>query len=180
VVSRATEDLLAQITAHCPSGPLSRRSGTMEPKRKPHHTRASNHRRKEADMTTQPTDQWDVIYSYTRKDAIVDGQQFLADEKLTKEAGLKWPVFITNAVFATAVVVPDGVEAQDVQGRLWDLLWMARQAINGARGDSTIEFVVHVRNDNRAPKPLTFYMQAGPVDVDDPAPAITMMAYEDL
>lgn len=83
-------------------------------------------------------------------------------------------------MFETSVVVPDGVEAQDVQGRLWDLLWMARQAINGAKGDGTIEFFVYLRNDSRAAKPLTFYMQSRPVDVDDPAPAITMMTPEVL
>ncbi|MHB8994722.1 MAG: DUF6573 family protein [Armatimonadota bacterium] len=112
--------------------------------------------------------------------AVEDGQQFLADEKTTQEAGFRWPVFITIAVFKTSVVVPDGVEAQGVQERLWDLLWMARQAISGAKSDGTIEFVFYVRNDSRAAKPLTVYMQAWPVDVERPSPAITIRTHEDL
>lgn len=123
----------------------------------------------------------DVIYSYTRKDALEDGQQVQCPEGIAREAGFKWPVFITRAVWDAYVEVPAKVEAQDREGRLWDVLYMAANAARkGGGGGGAKEFIVYVRNDNRRPKPVKLYMQAGPTDHDDPAPAITIMTSEDL
>jgi len=122
-----------------------------------------------------------VIYAYTRKQALADGQQVQAPEALAKEAGFNWPVFITCTVFAEAVEIPPGVQGQDLQGRLWDLLWMA--ALEARRpGPQTGPrcFTLLVRNDNRRPRPHSYYIEAGPADLDDPAPAITIMAQADL
>ena len=62
-----------------------------------------------------------VIYSYTRKQALADGVQ--VDISTTaREAGIKYPVFVTRAVFDAYVTVPEGVQGQDEAGRLWDLI----------------------------------------------------------
>jgi hypothetical protein len=122
-----------------------------------------------------------VICSYTRRQAVADGMQSLAPVALAKEAGFKWPVYITDGVWQAAVSVPAGVEGQDVIGRLWDILWLAALTARAGGGEGPTAFVVHVRNSNEGePEPFTFYLQAGPVDIDDPAPCITIMTQEDL
>ena len=122
----------------------------------------------------------EVVYSYTRKQAIDDGQQVKVPEATSSEAGFRWPVYITREVWENFVEVPAGVEAQDVSGRLWDILWMARLAARQPGPEGPRQFTVHVRNNNRKPQPRTLYIECGPVDIDDPAPCITIMAAADL
>ena len=59
----------------------------------------------------------EVIYAYTRKDALADGVQIDVSE-VAREAGLKFPVYLTRAVWEGYVRVPDGVRCQDEKGRL--------------------------------------------------------------
>lgn len=70
-----------------------------------------------------------VISSYTRQNAIADG--FLIDVSVVaKEAGITYPVALTNRVYCDYVEVPEGMEGtQDKAGRLWDILWMLFCAI---------------------------------------------------
>lgn len=67
----------------------------------------------------------EVIYAYTREQAIADG--ILIDvSKMAKEAGIKFPVAVTSAVWHEHIV-PDKAMVefgQDENGRLWDTLWM--------------------------------------------------------
>ena len=77
----------------------------------------------------------EIIYSYTRKQAIADGVQ-VEVSKTAQEAGIKFPMFLTRAVFDGFVAVPAGVTGQDEAGRLWDLAWMTRYAIFRVRPDA--------------------------------------------
>ena len=116
-----------------------------------------------------------VIYSYTRKQAVADGFQ-VEVSKTAREAGITFPVFITRSVFDSFVAVPPGVTAQDEAGRLWDVLWMLRFAIRKARpGAERLPFALYVRNDNRRPRLVKLIATCGPLDMDDPQPAITVM-----
>lgn len=117
-----------------------------------------------------------VIYTYTRKQAIADGFQVAIPTSTSAEAGIKFPVFFTREVFDQYVTVPAGVAAQDESGRLWDILWMLRLA--ATRGGELIRFQLYVRNDNRRAKLVTLKAQCGPLDFDDPQPAITVMLPE--
>ena len=65
----------------------------------------------------------EVIYSYTRAQAVADGVQ-VEVTKTAQEAGIKFPVFLTRTVFDTLRAVPEGVTGQDEAGRLWDVVWM--------------------------------------------------------
>jgi hypothetical protein len=117
----------------------------------------------------------EIIYSYTRKQAIADGVQ--VDVSMTaKEAGIKFPVFITRGVFDAYVAVPEGVTGQDEAGRLWDVVWLLRFAIQRSRpGSDRIPVALYVRNDNRAAKLIKLIAVCSALDMDDPAPAITVM-----
>src|SRR5580700_3494074 len=70
----------------------------------------------------------DVIYTYTRRHAIADGFQ-VEVTKTAHEAGIRFPVFLTRAVYDAYVTVPPDVAGQDEAGRLWDVLTLLRHAI---------------------------------------------------
>jgi len=144
-------------------------------------------------MNTEHTHQHDaepfgpVVYSYTRAQAVADGFQ-VEVTKTASEAGITFPVFLTRSVFDSFVAVPPGVTAQDEAGRLWDMVWMLRFAIRripslaptGGEGQgegtrSRLPFALYVRNDNRAAKLVKLIATCGPLDLDDPQPAITVM-----
>ncbi|PTX92322.1 hypothetical protein DB354_13345 [Opitutus sp. ER46] len=116
-----------------------------------------------------------AIFTYSRKQALADGVQ--VDVTVTaKEAGFRFPVFLTHGVFDAYVTVPTGAVGQDEAGRLWDILWMLRYAIREMRSDlSRIPFQLYVRNDNRKARLVNLVAECGAMDVDDPSPAITVM-----
>ena len=116
-----------------------------------------------------------VIYSYTRAQAVADGLQ-VEVTKTAREAGISFPVFLTRGVFDSFVAVPPGVTCQDEAGRLWDIVWMLRFAILRARpGVQRIPVALYVRNDNRRATLIKLMATCGPLDLDDPQPAITVM-----
>jgi hypothetical protein len=116
-----------------------------------------------------------VIYSYTRAQAVADGVQ-VEVTKTAQEAGIKFPMFLTRAVFEAYVAVPPNVTGQDEAGRLWDVVWMTRFAILRARpGVDRVPVALYVRNDNRGKKLVKLIATCGPLDIDDPSPAITVM-----
>jgi hypothetical protein len=121
----------------------------------------------------------EVIFSYTRSQAVADGVQ-VEVTKTAQEAGIRFPVFLTRAVFDAYVTVPPGVTAQDEAGRLWDIITMARFAILRSRpGCDRLPVALYVRNDNRAPRLVRLTAVCGPLDIDDPQPAITIMLLDE-
>ena len=122
------------------------------------------------------TDFGPVIYQYTRSQAIADGFQ-IEVTKTAQEAGIRFPVFITRGVYEQCVAVPPGVTGQDEAGRLWDVVWMLRFAIIRSKpGTSRLTVALYVRNsDNRPPRLTKLIATAGAADIDDPAPAITVL-----
>ena len=122
-----------------------------------------------------------VIYSYTRSQAIADGFQ-VEVSKVAREAGIKFPVFLTRAVYDNYVTVPAGITGQDEAGRLWDIVWMTRFAIlkakpgqGGQCGSHRLPVALYVRNDNQRARLIKLIATCGPLDIDDPQPAITIM-----
>jgi hypothetical protein len=116
-----------------------------------------------------------VIYAYTRAQAVADGVQ-VDVTKTAQEAGIKFPLFLTRAVFDKYVAVPPDVTGQDEAGRLWDAVWMTRFAILRARpGCDRLPVALYVRNDNHRAKLVKLIAQCGPLDMDDPQPAITLL-----
>src|SRR5690349_94629 len=116
----------------------------------------------------------DLIFAYTRAQAIADGE--LVDVTGTaKEAGFRYPVALTRAVWCEYVEVPAGVEGQDEKGRLWDILVMLGYAIRGDRDQSVLRFRLHVRNDNREQMPPLVELKALCGPDDDGSPCITIM-----
>jgi hypothetical protein len=114
-------------------------------------------------------DHADLIHRYTRADAIRDG--VLIDVTPTaREAGIRYPVALTRAVWERCVAVPPGVLFQDERGRLWDVVWMLCCAITRQPAGRVITFALHVRNDNRERNPPLVRLKAvcGPGDGGEP------------
>ena len=116
-----------------------------------------------------------MIYGYSRAQAVADG--VLVDvsgiaPELVANAGIKFPVAMTNTVWGEYVEVPEGVVGQDWKGRLFDILWLFRFAAKGAATE-LIYFSVLVRNDARPPKEVRFKAVCGPDD--EGKPCLTIM-----
>jgi hypothetical protein len=128
-----------------------------------------------------------VIYSYTRTQAIEDG--VLVDiTEMAKEAGIKYPVAITSTAFF-GYVAPDPMPpGQDLKGRLWDLCTMFKleaRKTDGPNLEFKIQFVLGgirvgpaerpVKNIDDTWKLVEVTLQAVCGPGDDPAPVITLM-----
>ncbi len=126
----------------------------------------------------------DVIYSYTRAQAIEDSVLIDATE-MAKEAGFKWHVAVTAAAWADCVAWSDADNErqayQDQSGRLWDVLFMASYAIRTAKNrDQQLPFDLYrMPRNGRATKSqrLTLKLILGPGD--DGEPVITIMLPEE-
>lgn len=126
----------------------------------------------------------DLIYSYTRADAIQDGT--LVDVTTTaNEAGFRVPVALTAAAWGDCVSwSPEdntGCVYQDQSGRLWDVLWMAGLSARGRKDAGSVSFTVLriPRGSNTGqPVPVTLLMGIGPGDEGEPV--ITIGFAEDF
>lgn len=91
----------------------------------------------------------DVIYAYTRAQAIEDGVLVNVTDT-AREAGVKFPTALTRAVWADYVEVPEELKGQqDEPGRLWDLLWMFSVAVRAGhiQGDIGTFEVIFAKPD---------------------------------
>ena len=122
----------------------------------------------------------EVIYSYTRAQAIDDGVLIDATE-MAREAGFKWPVALTVAAWADCVAWSDADNErqvyQDQSGRLWDVLFMASFAVRTANNaNRQLQFdMQRIPRNGRSTtsQRLTLKLILGPGDGGEPV--ITIM-----
>jgi uncharacterized protein DUF6573 len=131
---------------------------------------------KKGEKTMTNTDEvfGEVIYSYTRAQAIEDG--VLVDvTPMAREAGFVYPVALTRAVWNRYVEVPNGVTGQDEIGRLWDIVWMCWLAAR-RHNSGEMKFQLLVRNDDRPGEPplVTLKAHCGPGDQAEPVVTIML------
>jgi len=98
----------------------------------------------------------EVIHGYSRAQAIEDGVlvDLMQGEtgELVKEAGFKFPIAMTATAFGQWIEPSenDQREGQSIAGRLWDMLFLLRHAIKGAKaGSDQLAFSFIVRKDGR-------------------------------
>jgi len=121
----------------------------------------------------------DVIYSYSRAQAIEDGvlvdlcQNDLAE--VVKDAGIKIPVACTAEVFSECIALTPAAEraCNDIKGRLWDVLWMFMNAARKAGSRSVVTFQVAVVRKRVRPTITTLKAVCGPGD--NAEPVLTIM-----
>ena len=126
------------------------------------------------DKAGDPFADGEVIFSYTRADALADG--VLVDvSEMAREAGLRYPVAVTRRVW-DEVATPsakDRETGQSETGRLWDALSMLRVAIQGAsRKQDRLDYKMLVfREGTHGEVQLTAVCGPG----DNGEPVITIM-----
>jgi len=115
-------------------------------------------------------DDWPIIHTYTRAQALADG--VLVDiSAMAHEVGFQWSVAVTQAVWAIIQEIPTRFEGiQSVDGRLWDLVWIASLAVRRNSGTETL-FRLIMHHGQKTYQ--TFKLVAGPGDVGEPV--ITIM-----
>lgn len=121
----------------------------------------------------------DVIYAYTRAQALADGVLIDVTD-LAKEAGFTWPVAVTDHLYTEYLVpaLPLLAEGQSLTGRLWDILNVLRFAISQSKDESYLRFtVLFAMAPGTAPVPVDLVSVAGPAD--DGSPCLTIMLPED-
>lgn len=120
----------------------------------------------------------EVIYSYTRAQALEDGE--LVDVSETaREAGFKFPFAVSRALWDVIVSIPSHTPEQDWQGRLWDCLWMAKDAIRRAKpGTSRAVFQLILTRQGTRGKYQTLVIDLGAGD--DGGPVFTLGFPEDF
>lgn len=123
----------------------------------------------------------EVIYAYTRAQAIADG--VLVDVSLTARAtGFRWPVALTRAAWEDCVAWSKEDSRrqvhQDESGRLWDVLWMAMNAIRRSLGGAsqTLYQIYRVPRDGKCSEAqlVTLKLVAGPGDAGEPVITILL------
>lgn len=123
----------------------------------------------------------DVISTYTRAQAIEDG--VLIDAGLLgQEAGFRYNVALTAAAWADCVAWSEEDNRQQVYqdqtGRLWDVLFMAVQAIrNSASIDNRLLYRLYrVPRDGKSVKAemMTLKLIIGPGDHGEPVNTILL------
>jgi len=123
------------------------------------------------------TDPWagaEVIFAYTRAQAIEDG--VLVDlSEWAREAGFRFPLAVTSAVWGVLKPGPDlAGEGQDVRGRAWDMLTVLRFSIAKASRADEVRFApLFVQAPGRPARPCRMWAKCGPGDHGEPV--ITVM-----
>ena len=110
----------------------------------------------------------DLIHVYTRAQAIADG--VLIDVSImAREAGFKVPVALTAAVWSDCVAWPRENACQDEQGRLWDVLTMARLEARRHGNLQVLPFrVLRVPRGGTTPQLTQLTLHIGPGDQAEP------------
>ena len=127
-------------------------------------------------MTTDKD--WNVIYTYTRAQAIEDG--VLID--ITAEAkahGFKVHTVVTDNLYRQYVEVPTGLdtEGQSRDGRLHDLLTLALFAARSSKGTDRVYFKVSFLMEPGRLEEANTIAHIGPGDHGEPV--LTLMLPED-
>ena len=124
-------------------------------------------------------DQTDVIYRYTRADALRDG--VLVDvSDFALEAGFAIPVAITRGAYESCIVPPDTFcsDGQSTAGRLWDtlrVLWITAKRSGGSTVRFSVLFLMH---SSAELEPVELKAMCHPDDNDKPVVTI-MLPTED-
>lgn len=123
-------------------------------------------------------DDWNVVYAYSREQAIADGVLVDVSEQ-AKEIGFRIPTVVTATLYHGYVAPPAGLEGegQSVTGRLHDLmvlaLFAARRTINTDRVTFKVDFLMAPERKET----VEVIVHIGPGDEGEPV--LTIMLPED-
>lgn len=112
----------------------------------------------------------EIIFKYTRKQALEDG--VLVDlSELAREAGIKFPVAVTQGVFN--ILSDTRSPGQDLAGRTWDMFMILRFEAKNSTGDEVHFAPLFVMDEEKSAVPFPMWAKCGPGDEGEPV--ITIM-----
>jgi hypothetical protein len=114
----------------------------------------------------------DLIHRYTRSDAIRDGVLVDATERASR-VGLRFPVALTAAVYASCVTWTGPECVQSEPGRMGALLLGLRRAILTSADGDTARYQLNVLQADLSVETVDLYAVCGPGDHGEPV--ITLM-----
>jgi hypothetical protein len=123
-----------------------------------------------------PWDGAEVVFSYSRAEAIADG--VLVDftkeplATLCRQAGFRLPIAMTDGAWASCIGSEPFPSGQSVTGRVWDVLNVLRTAIRANRDTDRVNFKLRVWNGVQFEN-VALWCQCGPGDT--PEPVLTIM-----
>ena len=120
-------------------------------------------------------DDFKVVYSYTRAQAIADGVLVDVTEQ-AKQSGFKLPVAIGDNLFNGYIVPPDGLEGegQSLEGRLHDVFEMLKAAASCRWNESRVMLDVIFVMAPRMIQKVLILAVAGPGDNGEPVLTICL------
>lgn len=121
----------------------------------------------------------DVVFAYTREQAITDG--VLVDvSSVASNSGFQIPVAVTSTVWELYIEWTDEDSdkqtIQDESGRLADVLWMLYLACKKNKGESSIKYELYIiPRDGFSKKPVLVTLKSIISGGDAGEPVITIM-----
>jgi hypothetical protein len=115
-------------------------------------------------------DDWEVIYSYSRSDAIRDEVLIDVSKFAQEEVGFKVPVAITSALSG---YVNSDLPGQSINGRLWDVLCLLHLKAKGSDKDTIFYDVIFQMTEDKH-ETVNLKAVIGPGD-DLLSPVLTIM-----
>ncbi len=125
----------------------------------------------------------DIIFTYTRKEAIADNEQTCISELYPSDCRVfKYPVYFTRRVMSLLE------NSHDPGVIVWDICYMSVKSPSRIElSPSTVKFSVIIENAEIKPDFVedgcpcyTLICQVGATDFDDPADAVTVMFPEEI
>ena len=117
----------------------------------------------------------DLIFTYTRAQAIDDGTLVSINPTLAREAGFVVPICLSEAAWRDCVAwSQDDTQRtgipQDEVGRLWDVLWMASRSARRQEGPMIAFTVLRVplSTQTGSPQAVELIAHIGPGDNHEP------------
>lgn len=108
------------------------------------------------------------ISVYTRAQALADGM-LVEITPTAKEAGFRFPCAITAALWQVFETIPSRTPWEDVPGRLWDVVWMAKmQSGKCKEGVSRFVFELILHRVDVRSKYTQLVMDCGSGDTGEP------------
>ena len=90
---------------------------------------------------------------------------------MAREIGFPYPVALTRSLWEDVNAIPTAYGHEDVQGRLWDVLTMAKRAVQqGPRGGAELRYNLVLHVDDTSVYPVKLVCEPG----DDLTPVITL------
>lgn len=141
----------------------------------------------------------DLIYSYTRKQAIDDGilvalSGYAPDEietwipAMVSEVGIKIPLCVTRSLWDELIAMNPRAEQamNDTKGRLWDVLFMFVMAARQSAGEDQLKYTLRVvlgdgsrYGKRNASRPQLVRVKAACGPDDDGKPCFTLMMHDE-